>query len=67
MPGAANGLEPRPRNAEPASPSAEQTRIRVERPANDNLPQWALRVGRGVLVGGLVLAVLVAALLLFAA
>ena len=66
MPRPANGPEPRPRIGEPAGPSAERKRIRVGRPANDNLPHWAVRAGRGIVVGGVTLAALIAALLLFA-
>ncbi len=65
MPRPANGRRLAPQ-VRPAPPVAETEKVvRVGRPANDNLPHWALKTGRTVVIAGFVLVALVIAALIF--
>lgn len=63
---AANGRQLARREGQPAIEPARRAQIRIERPANDNLPSWAMRTGRLVVAAVLFAIVALAGFFLLA-
>ncbi len=66
MPRSANGQKLAAQADAATRSPAEHRLIRVGRPANDNVPRWAARTGSAIVIGGVALAALVVAALLYA-